>query len=671
MSNSLQQNKGHPSPLGATAEGDSINFALWAPKADKAQLSIFTCEQDTSIGTFNLNLTENRTGEIWHIALQGLPPTFDYTWFLDGPHLNKADLPFQMNRTLVDPYAHALNTPATWMSPQPPTLRARYLESQSFDWQDVRKPSIPHEQLIIYEMHVRSFTIDKSSDCKHPGTYLGIVEKIPYLKELGVNAIELLPIYEFDETAYKVVDPTTQRPLCNYWGYSTVSFFCPMRRFGTSQGIAAAITEFKTMVRELHKAGIEVILDVVYNHTSEGLNRIFSWKGIDNSHYYLVDNQGNDLNFSGTGNTFACNAAATQELILQSLRFWADEMQVDGFRFDLASVLTRGENGTPLKTPPVLIAIANDPYLRSVKLIAEGWDAAGLYQLGEFPSWGPWSEWNGKYRDSVRRFIKGTDGYAGAFAASISGSQELYRPYPLGPLHSVNFVTCHDGFSLHDLTNYQGKHNLRNGEENRDGNDQNDSWNCGFEGPTDDPNIVELRQRQMRNFHLALMLSLGIPMVLMGDEYGHTKEGNNNTWCQDNELNWFNWKTLDHNEDFFRFFQKLIHFRKKHPLLRRKKFYSQHDITWYGLNGSSPDWSEKSRFVAACLNAKSHRLFFAFNADFSPASFTLPPLKNHKGWTRIIDTSLLPPQDFSDHPEALQNSSYTLPSHAAALFESG
>lgn len=673
-SDGIRAEKGHPFPLGATPYGKGINFSLRAPKAHGAAITLYNCDDETVIGTFSLNRS-NKTHNVWHILIEGLPESFDYSWYLEGPQEGPRDLPFDPERSVLDPFARELNTPPVWGDHErilAKPVRARYTPAETFDWQSVPKPVIPHEQLVIYEMHVRSFTIDESSQCKSPGTYLGIVEKIPYLQELGVNAIELMPVYEFDERSYENIDPIKNKKLCNYWGYSTINFFCPMKRFAGSQERQGAIREFKTMVRELHKAGIEVILDVVYNHTAEGHpDPIFSFKGIDNPGYYLVDGEGKDMNFSGTGNTFASNTPEGQELILSSLRYWVNEMHIDGFRFDLASISTRGENGTVLESPPLLIAIARDPHLRSVKLIAEGWDAAGLYQLGEFPKWGPWCEWNGRFRDSVRRFIKGTDDYAGMFATALSGSQDLYGKYPLGSQHSINFVTCHDGFTLRDLVSYQDKHNLRNAEDNRDGNNQNDSWNCGAEGETDDPSVQALRERQMRNFHLALMLAQGIPMILMGDEYGHTREGNNNTWCHDDELNWFNWNAQHDNPSLFRFYRELILFRKKHPLLARKPAFTDKDITWLGSHHEAPDWGKDCRFVAAILKDSygEPKLYFAFNAFSGPVPVSLPEPPESKKWHRIVDTGLAAPADFSDPPQPLNDLHYTMQPYSSLLLE--
>jgi isoamylase/glycogen operon protein len=529
-------------------------------------------------------------------------------------------------------------------------------------------------ELIIYEMHVRSFTQDPSSKVKHPGTFLGIIEKIPYLKQLGINAIELMPIFEWDECELKNFNPKTGAPLKNVWGYSTINFFAPMNRYASHPGWTAALDEFRTLVKELHKQQIEVILDVVYNHTAEGNEHgpTFSFKGIDNQVYYMLSPQGEYLNFSGTGNTFNCNHPMVAQLIVDSLRYWVDEMHVDGFRFDLASILTRAENGAPLSAPPVIEQILNDPVLSNVKLIAEAWDAGGLYQVGSFPSAGRWMEWNGKYRDAVRKFIKGTDDLSGEFSRVISGSQHIYG-HDRTPSHSVNFVTAHDGYSLKDLVSYMEKHNLGNGEENRDGANDNESWNCGAEGATANRKIIQLREQQMRNFHAALLLSIGTPMVLMGDEYGHSRNGNNNVWCQDNELNWFNWDLLQKNQGFHRFFRLMIRFRTQHPLLMRTSYLTDQDVQWHGLQPLKANWGAENRFIAYTLfdHEHSEHLYIAFNATFDPVHITLPQPPSGKKWYRIVDTSHPSPDDFIEQPRALppMKFTYDLKGYAMILFK--
>jgi isoamylase len=519
-------------------------------------------------------------------------------------------------------------------------------------------------------MHVRSFTVHPSSKSKAPGTFLGIVDKIPYLKSLGINAIELMPIFEFDECSNHFVNPRTKQRLKNMWGYSTINFFAPMNRFSSSEGWTGAMDDFRTLVKEMHKNKIEVYLDVVYNHTAEG-NRQgpwFSFRGIDNQVYYMVHPDGHYLDYSGTGNTFNANHPVVAKLIVDSLRYWVNEMHVDGFRFDLASCLTRDEQGTPLSNPLVIQMIDADPVLSDVKLIAEAWDAGGLYQVGSFPGASRWAEWNGKYRDVVRRFIKGTDNCAGEFAKVMSGSQDLYgqrRPY-----HSINFVTAHDGFTLRDLVSYQDKHNEENGEDNRDGGNQNDSWNCGAEGATNTRKILQLRERQMRNLHTALMLAIGTPMVLMGDEYGHTRNGNNNTYGHDNALNWFLWDQLAKHRDFVRFYTKAIQFRQQNPLLKRTEFLKDSDVEWHGHMPKQPNWGEDSRFLAYTLNdpVKSEPLYIAFNAHFQPAHVQLPSPPQGKKWFRIIDTALAPPNDIVENPHTAPLSyTYDMQDHSALV----
>jgi isoamylase len=656
---------GVPEPLGASSHEEGINFALYSP-ANKATLSIFPLEKGRPLLSFKLDQKIHKTNGVWHVMVDGLPREFDYSWKIHG-------------HPACDPYAKAIATPATWTKVRHVGGRfskARYLIPSSFDWQSIKKPGLPFEDLIIYEMHVRGFTKDTSSQCQYPGTYLGIVEKIPYLLELGVNAIELLPVYEFDETGYKMTDPETQKRLCDYWGYNPMHFFCPMKRYCAGKDSHSFSTEFKTMVRELHRNGIEVILDVVYNHTGEGnvYGPVTSWKAIDSRGYYLHDANGALSNYSGTGNTFACNREPGLSLILDSMRYFVREFQIDGFRFDLASIFTRGDIGGPLDFPPLLKEMERDPLLNEVKLIAEPWDAGGLYQVGQFPRWGDFSEWNGRYRDVVRRFIKGTDGEAGAFATAICGSQDMYGPYSRQSSHSINFVTCHDGFSLYDLVTYQAKRNERNGEDNRDGSSNNDNWNCGIEGPTDDERIIALRERQMRNSFLALLVSKGVPMLLMGDEYAQSHEGNNNPFCQDNSVNWFNWKQLENQKNSLcRFVSKLIRFRKNYSAIKAQAFLKQEEITWHGDYKETPDWGEQSRLVAftRLLDEKTE-LFVAFHPHFEEKMIYIPSSTTNVPWRLLIDTSMPSPKDFSDPPVNLDNAeSYTLQPYSAIVLIAG
>lgn len=659
---------GKPYPLGCTKPDGKYNFALFSQRATKVVLEVYAKDTFDSIGSFTLDPERNKTGYVWHIEIAGLPESFDYGYRIGGNGKY-----FDEKNLLLDPYAKATNQTIEWGKESKHPLLARFVEISPFDWQGVARPKIPFKDLIIYEMHVRGFTKDSSSGVSQPGSYLGVIEKIPYLQSLGVNAVELLPVFEFNEKEYKKIDPLTNGPLRNFWGYSTRNFFTPMGRYATRPD-CGAIEEFQTMVRELHRAGIEVILDVVYNHTNEGNGDgpIESFKGIDNEAYYLLDEEGNYLNYSGCGNTLAANFTPVNELILNSLRFWTVEMGVDGFRFDLAAILTRGQDGAPLATPPLIQAISEEAVFADVKMIAEAWDAAGLYQVGSFPSWGRWGEWNGKYRDWTREFIKGTDGKAGNFARALSGSEDLYG-HDRKPYHSINFITAHDGFTLRDLVSYEKKHNEHNGEENRDGENHNLSWNCGAEGETDDLTVNNLRERQLRNFLTTLFLSVGTPMLLMGDEYGHTRKGNNNTWCQDNELNWFQWSELEKNQELFTFTQKLIALRKEHRILCRENFLQPDDIQWHSKLPCRADWSEKNRFVAYTLfdHEKQEHLYIGFNAEHNLFHIHLPEAPHGKKWHRLIDTSRPSPSDIIDphKEEHISKRVYNLPPHSSLVLK--
>ena len=480
-----------------------------------------------------------------------------------------------------------------------------------------------------------------------------------------------MPLFEFNENECLLRNPETDGQLLNYWGYSTCNFFSPMNRYGT--GNRSVLTEFKMLVKELHANGIEVILDVVYNHTNEGNQSgpIVSFKGLENAVYYMLAPNGEYYNFTGCGNTFNCNHPVVRELIRDSLRYWVTEMHVDGFRFDLASILVRSHDGIPLSNPPLIEAITHDPILANTKLIAEAWDAGGLYQVGTFPAMGKWAEWNGKYRDEVRSFIKGSEGAAGKFATRLGGSEDLYGKGRL-PIHSINFITAHDGFTLADLVSYNEKHNLANGEENRDGDNNNLSWNCGVEGATEDPAILTLRERQRKNFLVALMVSQGVPMILMGDEYGHTKNGNNNTWAHDSRINWFQWDTLEASQPFFRFFQKIIAFRKAHSVLIRSRFLGPQEITWHGLEPEKADWGGSSSFLACSLTdtLKNYTLYIAFNAFHQEMAPRLP--QRRKPWRRYVYTALLSPQDVVEEEgaEEVKEETFTLAPYSALILKS-
>jgi glycogen operon protein len=518
------------------------------------------------------------------------------------------------------------------------------------------------EDLVIYEMHVRSFTRDPSSGVKFPGTFAGIRQKIAYLKELGVNCIELLPIFEFDEFENSRVDPTTGRHLVgNYWGYSTLAFFAPKSGYAATGKLGMQVDEFKALVKELHRNGIEVLLDVVVNHTAEGNEHgpYISFKGIDNKTYYMLTPEGYYFNFSGTGNTLNCNNPVVRNMVLDCIRYWAAEYHVDGFRFDLASVLGRDPWGAPLSNPPLLESLAFDPILAKCKLIAEAWDAGGLYQVGSFPAYGRWAEWNGKYRDCLRKFLRGDLGRVGEMAQRLQGSPDLYAGR--GATATINFVTAHDGFTLNDLVSYNEKHNEANGEDNRDGANNNDSWNCGWEGPSNDPSINALRMRQMKNAMTMLLVSQGIPMILMGDEMARTQQGNNNTYCHDNELNWLDWTLAEQNAQLVRFVKMMIDFRHAHRALRNRWHLTGRDqtgsgypdISWHGTKAWNADWSGTSRLLAFMLSGKNSRgdaggdayVYVAMNMHWEAHWFELPGLPGGLHWHVAVNTGVPSPED--------------------------
>jgi len=519
------------------------------------------------------------------------------------------------------------------------------------------------EDLVIYEAHVRSFTAHPSSGVKYPGTFAAMHEKIPYLKELGINCIELMPIYEFDEFENSRKHPDTGELLLNYWGYSTVNFFAPKAGLAATGKFCMQVDELKTLIKELHKNGIEVILDVVFNHTAEGneLGPTISFRGLDNRTYYMLTPEGYYFNFSGCGNTLNCNNPIVRSMVLDCLRYWAAEYHIDGFRFDLAAILGRDPWGAPLANPPLLETLAFDPVLGKCKLIAEAWDAGGLYQVGSFPAYGRWAEWNGKYRDDLRRFIKGDPSLTGALSQRIQGSPDLYGWNGHGPTASINFITCHDGFTLYDLFAYNEKHNEANGENNRDGGDDNHSWNCGCEGETGDPAINNLRRRLAKNAWALLLVSRGVPMVLMGDEAGRTQHGNNNAYCQDNEINWLDWSLVESRQDLLRFARLMVAFRNAHPVLRNREHYSNSDcrncghadISWHGEYVGQPDWSENSHCLAFMIcgeyakggSAKDDDIYVATNNGCSGQYFNLPECRSGRRWHVALNTGMPSPED--------------------------
>jgi isoamylase len=666
--------KGYPTPFGVTKRAHGANFSLYSKHASAVSLYFF---EDNNPSPVQKVEVVNKTGDVWHVLIHNLPSHLKYAYKISGIY-GRSKAFYHSDKFLLDPYAKAVDTVNYWGEEKSRTVYKPLgiIDSpKEFDWEGVKPPKLLLKDLIIYEMHVRGFTQHSSSGVKNKGTFLGIIEKIPHLVDLGINAVELLPVTEFNEMENRLRHPSTHKKMYNYWGYSPVSFFSLMNRYATPKAsLGEVIIEFKTMVRELHRQGIEVILDVVFNHTAEGNERgpVISYKGIDPTIYYHIDQQNHYSNFTGCGNTLNGNHPASIELIRDCLRYWVSEMLIDGFRFDLASALTRGEGGEPLIPSPLFQAISQDPVLSSTKLIAEPWDAQGLYQLGSFCSEeSRWSEWNDQYRKCVRRFIKGTPYEKKVFATRICGSQDLYGNR--SPLSSINYATCHDGFSLYDLVSYNVKHNLENGEDDRDGNPDNESWNCGFEGLTTDSQILSLRERQIRNFHLALMLSQGVPMLLMGDEYKHTKNGNNNPWGQDNDLNWFLWNQLEDNRGFFRFYKGLIHFRKKNPMLKNDKFFSPSEIEWHGHEPFEPNWDLANLFLAFTIKeAKGDQsLYAAFNTSNQTVQVILPPPISSKEWRMIVNTANDPPLDFNEEEStsALNSDTVEMVSYSAILLK--
>lgn len=665
---SFKLRRGKPFPFGATLVPGGVNFSVYSSHATSCTLVLFEKHAPKPMAEIPFP-DEFRIGNVYSMVVFDLDyENIEYGYRMNGPNNFQEGHWFNPEKILLDPYAKIIGGRDVWG--KEPDWNDIYhhrgrIAFDDFDWEDDRPLEIPPEDQIIYEMHLRSFTCDQSSGVKHPGTFAGLREKISYLKELGVNAVELMPIYEFDEFENSRQSPITGETLYNYWGYSTVGFFAPKAGYAATGKLGMQMDEVKALIKEFHKNGIEVILDVVFNHTAEGNEKgpYISFRGLDNKTYYMLTPEGYYFNFSGCGNTLNCNNPVVRNIVLDCLRYWASEYHIDGFRFDLASILGRDPWGYPLANPPLLESLAFDPILAKCKLIAEAWDAGGLYQVGSFPAYGRWAEWNGKYRDALRKFIKG-DGTVGQMAQRLQGSPDLYAPAGRGPATSINFITAHDGFTLADLVSYNHKHNEANGENNNDGANDNDSWNCGAEGWTDDPEINALRRRQMRNAIAILMVSQGVPMILMGDEVGRSQNGNNNTYCHDSELNWMNWDLLEKNADLFRFFKNCINFRKAHPVLRNKYHFQNRDyvgsgyadITWHGTQAWNADWSDSSRTLAFMLCGKhakagtveDNSIYVAMNMHWQAQWFELPGLPGGVNWHVFANTGCTAPDDCFD-----------------------
>lgn len=707
----LSTQAGAPFPFGATLTGDGVNFTVFSRNGTNVFLDVFNSPDDADpYFSYQFDPATNKTGDIWHVKVCGLQSGALYLYRVDGPFKPDAGLRFNKKHYLLDPYAKALtdtsifkNLPVDYAPPQD-TMDIEFAKRMSaahypkcvviddaFDWEGDKPLNYPLRDCIIYETNLRGFTKDASSATSYPGTYRALAEKALYFKELGITSVELLPIQEFDAFENTNVNPRDGKRLKNYWGYSTISFFAPKASYAAAHDtIGGQVTEFKHMVRELHKQGIEIILDIVFNHTAEGNEHglTINFRGFDNPIYYILEDNLKQYykNYSGCGNTVNCNHPVVQDFILDCLRYWVVQMHVDGFRFDLCSILGRGVDGTLLQNPPLLMRIAEDPILRNTKIIAEAWDAGGAYQVGSFPG-GRWAEWNDRFRDDIRRFWRGDDYTATAAATRVAGSSDLYSNDGRKPFHSINFITSHDGLTMNDLVSYNGKHNEENGENNRDGSDNNSSYNYGFEGPTQNEAIEAIRTRQIKNIMLTLLLSQGTPMLLAGDEFRRTQGGNNNAYCQDNEISWTDWTLKDKNADVFSFVKKAIAFRKEHPALRRAEFFtgrdnalnSMLDITWYNEQGLPPDWNSLNHFLAFRLDGNRAEIvsdrddndfFVMMNSSVKDVTVQLPVPSAGKQWFRCIDTSVPAPDDFLDDgcEEQLSTQAiYILPSRAFAI----
>ena len=671
--NAFQIFEGKPQVLGAVPFNDGVNFAVYSKNATKVVLDLFEAADSMQPYTsIEFDPIKNRTGNVWHIYVKGLKKGTLYLYRVDGPYNPPAGNRFNFNKYLLDPYAKAFTPGSVFqsynrqrelglagiengkLSDLSNFPKCVVIEDIDFDWQGDKPLNIPIDKAVIYETHLKGFTASPSSGVEFPGTYRGFMEKIPYLKELGVTSVEFLPVFEFDENENGNINPRTGETLKNYWGYSTIGFFAPKTSYSYDQTPGGSVREFKEMVRQLHKAGIEVILDVVYNHTAEGNEHgyTFSFRGFENSVYYMLPDGEKQYyhNFSGCGNTMNAAHPVTTRFILDSLRYWVSEMHVDGFRFDLAAALCRDQHSYMQGFPFLTNAISEDPILNKTKIIAEPWDCGGGYLVGGFPG-GRWSEWNDRFRNDIRRFVRGDEGVATAAATRIAGSSDTFNHSGRKPWASINFVTCHDGFTMNDLVSYNGKHNDENGEDNRDGTDDNNCYNHGFEGITLNPRIENLRVKKIKNFMLCLMISQGVPMIAAGDEFRRTQMGNNNAYCQDNELSWINWRCLDKNQEVFHFTKEIIRLRKEHPVFRRKDFFSAQkaEIEWYDSDSKNPDWSALGRFLAFRLvgscapleNGQPDNDFYvAANMDIYDMTISLPNPPRGKSWHMVVDTSV-------------------------------
>ena len=669
---------GNSFPLGATVQQGGVNFSVFSKNADAVELLLFEHPEDAAPRrTILLDPKKNRTYHYWHVFVPNIGQGQIYGYRVFGAYQPERGMRFDPGKVLLDPYGKAAVVPETYdrnAASRPGdncsgAMKSVVADPQAYNWEGDVPLMQPFARTIIYEMHVRGFTANPNSGvpADKRGTYAGLIEKIPYLKDLGITAVELLPVYHFDEQ-------DAPQGFRNYWGYAPISFFAPHPAYSSRKEPLGPLDEFRDMVKALHRAGIEVILDVVYNHTAEGNHEgpTLSFRGFENDAYYMLEpDRQHYANYTGCGNTLDASNPFVRRMIIDSLRYWVQEMHVDGFRFDLASILTRDERGRPVANPPVLWDIETDPALAGIKLIAEAWDAAGLYQVGSFVG-DSWKEWNGRFRDDVRSFLKGDRDTVSTFASRLLGSPDIYAYEERETEQSINFVTCHDGFTLNDVVSYNGKHNEANGEDNRDGSNDNMSWNCGAEGPTDDPSIEQLRERQVKNFFTVTLISAGAPMLLMGDEVRRTQRGNNNAYGQDNEISWFDWGLVEKHAGMLRFVRRLItaRLRRDVPLedavMTLNQFLSQAKISWHGVKLNQPDWSADSHILALTLRSFRGKflIHIMINAYWEELEFEVPPVQGEfeNAWMRWIDTFRESPDDICswDEAEAVRETTYAV-----------
>ena len=666
---------------GACVASNGVSFTINSHGATRCTLLLFKPQAPKPYARIPFP-DSYRIGDTYSMLVYDIKPDeFEYAFSFDGPYEPAKGLLFNEENVLLDPYSRAVTGQRKW-GEKPEggkdfEYRARVVKS-SFDWGNIKQLEQPFEDLVIYEIHVRGYTKDKSSGVSAPGTFAGLKDKIPYLKDLGINAVELMPIFEFDEMeSARVVDGVQ---LYNYWGYNTVSFFAPNTSYAFNEEHNHEGDELKSLIKALKENGIEVILDVVFNHTAEGneMGPCFSFKGIDNNVYYMLTPDAHYYNFSGCGNVMNCNHPVVRNFIIDCLRHWAIEYRVDGFRFDLASILGRDQNGAPMANPPILESLAFDPVLGKMKLIAEAWDAGGLYQVGSFPSWNRWAEWNGRYRDDMRSFLKGDDGMAGNAITRITGSRDLYSPESRGHKASVNFLTCHDGFTLYDLYSYNEKHNDKNGWNNTDGDNNGHSWNCGAEGETDDPNVNGLRRRLIKNAFAALLCSRGPAMFFAGDEFCNTQFGNNNAYCQDNIISWLDWGRLEEFKEIHDFVRHMIQFRKEHPILRKMTKPSSCQFPEISVHNGTPfnaSTDYKTKLIGIMYAGRNEEdteddiVFYCMNAYWEPLVMQLPVLPNGKHWHVDTNTNAeyFDGEDFTEKTELLGVNTIRVPARTTII----